>query len=297
MELEAQFDAERRLREIDLLAQDKRLKAEQLENRQLQTRLWALLAACAVLFCALLLLLYRRLRKHNLLLASHNAQLQTQSERDPLTGLSNRRHFQEAMHHLADDGRLSGTVFLIDIDHFKCINDRYGHAAGDAVLVELATRLRKVLREPDLVVRWGGEEFLVVVQSQHADVVAALAQRLLDCIGEQPFTRIDEGHRGLLHQGSTNSTRTRIAVTASIGFTTFPLQPSGLTLNWERAIDLVDVVMYLAKSHGRNRAYGVNSVLARHEDELVRIVPALEGAWNDGRIDMTTLHGPRQVPV
>jgi diguanylate cyclase (GGDEF)-like protein len=214
-------------------------------------------------------------RRTNRLLSTSNARLKVQSERDPLTGLANRRHFQAAMHELADDGKLGGTVYLIDIDHFKNINDRYGHGAGDAVLVEVARRLRETLREHDLIVRWGGEEFLVVVQALGADKVDTLAQRMLSALDRAPV--IVGTHR--------------IAVTGSIGFATFPIGPVPLRVSLERAINLVDTAMYLAKAHGRNRAYGVRILRAGDEAALEAITDSLESASRNGQVTLTLLQG------
>ncbi|MEP7099852.1 MAG: GGDEF domain-containing protein, partial [Burkholderiales bacterium] len=159
--------------------------------------------------------------------------------------------------------------------HFKHINDRHGHGTGDAVLVEVARRLRETLREEDLIVRWGGEEFLVVVQALARDQVDALAQRML----------------GVLDRTPVAAGAQRIAVTASIGFATFPIGPGLLRVSWERAINLVDTAMYLAKAHGRNRAYGVRLLQARDEAQLDEITHSLEAAWRDGQVALTLLQG------
>jgi len=276
LELQEQFDADRRGRALELLTSENAIKSAQLQQRDLQQRLWWLLAATFVLSFAGVLLMARRVRRTNKALAHTNAQLKVQSERDPLTGLANRRFFQAAMKRMSVDGQLAGTVFLLDIDHFKRINDTHGHAAGDAVLVAIAQRLTDVLREPDLVVRWGGEEFLVVVQSLSREQVDALAQRLLDAVGQAPVR----------WQGR------EIAVTGSIGFASFPIQPSGLAVAWEPAINLVDTALYLAKAHGRNRAYGVGLLHAQTVQGLVAITAALETAWRDGQVTLTLLRGP-----
>jgi diguanylate cyclase (GGDEF)-like protein len=273
--MQEQYDADQRTRSLAVLNRENDVKVEQLRRRDLQQRLWWLLAATFVLSFAVVVLLVRRVRQTNRRLASSNELLKVQSERDPLTGLANRRHFQAAMRQLAADGKLSGTVYLIDIDHFKRINDRHGHGAGDTVLVEVARRLRETLREEDLIVRWGGEEFLVVVQALAPDQVDALAQRMLDSLDQTPVTA------GLQ----------RIAVTASIGFATFPIGPASLRVTWERAINLVDTAMYLAKAHGRNRAYGVHLLHARDEDALTEITRSLETAWREGQVTLTQLQG------
>jgi len=276
LEMQEQFDSDRRARELELLQRDAEIKNEQLRAHELTQQLWWLLAACCVLTFAVVVLLMRRVRHTNIQLADSNAQLKVQTEIDPLTGLANRRHFQAAMRQLAADGKLAGTVFLADIDHFKRVNDCWGHATGDAVLVEVARRLRAVLREPDLIVRWGGEEFLVVVRALAPDAVEALAQRMLDAVGATP----------VLHQGRV------IGATVSIGYATFPIEPTLLGVSWERAINLVDTAMYLAKGHGRNRAYGVRMLQAPDESCFDAIVKSLETAWRAGDVALTPLLGP-----
>jgi len=307
VEAQEHFDAQRRAAEIELLNRDNSIKSEQIRAHNLQLGLWASLAACAVLGGALLVLAYQRVRKTNNALAATNAQLKVQSERDPLTGLANRRYFQAAIKALSDEangGRLSGAVYLIDIDHFKRINDQHGHAVGDSVLIEVARRLSTALREDDLVVRWGGEEFLIVVKGDRPEEpepetapddgniarpfvdsralepgsAQALAQRLLDLIGTEPVRHEDQ----IVH------------VTASIGFASFPIEPHGLSLLWERAIDLVDTVMYIAKAHGRNKAYGIARIDAQDEEQLAAIAPRMEAAWAAGQVRLLALQGPAQ---
>ena len=279
LEAQARYEDQQRQREIKLLNQDNSLKAEQIRTRDLQLKLWAEVGGCVLLSGALLALAYRRIRRTNAALAQTNESLRVQSERDPLTGLANRRHFQQAMARMAQgpDG-LRGSLFLIDIDHFKRINDQWGHAAGDTVLVEVARRLRGVLREQDLVVRWGGEEFLILVNSEATEDARQLGQRLLDQIGTQP---VDHGPL-------------RIPISASIGFASFPMAPHGLTLAWERAIDLVDTAMYMAKAHGRNKAYGVAAMQARDLEQLLALGARLESAWHQGQVELVSLLGPAQ---
>lgn len=279
LEAQESFEAERRAKDIELLARDNSLKAEQIRAQDLQLRLWAAVAGCVVVSAVLLGLAYQRIRRTNEALKHSNEHLKLQSERDPLTGLSNRRHFQKAVQRLAPAGGLTATVYLLDIDLFKRINDMHGHAAGDSVLVEVARRLRAALREDDLVVRWGGEEFLIVVPERDAEAARLLAQRLLDIVGQEPVLHGDK----------------RVAVSASIGFASFPLGPHGLALTWERAIDLVDTAMYVAKAHGRNRAYGVQGVGSSNEAELLQLIPRLEAAWQEGRAEVVTLHGPKPL--
>ncbi|MFG6431728.1 sensor domain-containing diguanylate cyclase [Roseateles sp. LYH14W] len=276
LEAQERQDAEQRARDIELLNRDNALKAEEVHQRNLALTLWAALGGCAAVSLGLLYQAFRRVRRTNQALARSNASLKRQSETDTLTGLSNRRHFLSAIGRLSGPQGLSATVLLIDVDHFKRINDSLGHAAGDAVLVELSRRLREAVRDDDLVVRWGGEEFLIVAQAREGVAAPQLARRLLDLAGSAP----------VLHEGR------RIAVTVSIGFVSLPLAPHGLCLPWERAIDLVDTVLYLAKAHGRNKAYGVERLEARDVLAAAELTARLEAAWSDGLVGLTAIAGP-----
>ncbi len=276
LELQEGFDHQNRQRALAMKATERAMAEASLVNRGLAQRLWAVGALAGLLLLAVVAMLLRRMWRSNAALQNTNAQLKVASERDALTGLANRRHFQAVMRQAAEDGALVGSLMLVDLDHFKRINDQHGHAAGDAVLVEVAHRLRAALREQDLTVRWGGEEFLVVVRALPTEEVEGLAERLLQAIGSEP-----------VRHG-----RHRIAVTASIGFATFPLRPHLQPLGWERAIDLVDTAMYLAKAHGRNRAYGVRALHADDDATTRPQAATLESAWRAGRADLTQHAGP-----
>ncbi|WP_173125833.1 diguanylate cyclase [Pseudaquabacterium terrae] len=289
LELQEGFDNERRLRELELLQRENHLKQAQLVGAQLQQRVWLAAGAAGALLLVLAGVLLLRLRRTGHLLIEGNALLQTQSERDPLTNLANRRFLQRVMQPDADSAPppFEGSLLLIDLDHFKRINDRHGHAAGDSVLIEVARRLRATLRDEDLVVRWGGEEFLVVARALTQDQVQALAQRLLTAIGGAPVL--------LAPAAAGADAAPSVAISASIGYACFPTEPTKLAVNWEHALDLVDTALYLAKAHGRNLAYGVRLLHARDETELVQISRGLEEAWTDGRVKLTPLRGPSQA--
>jgi diguanylate cyclase (GGDEF)-like protein len=278
LELQESFEADRRQLALSKLQTENALKEAQLLGRDLQQRLWAVSLTAGVLLLAVLAVPLRRMRRSNAALKNTNALLEVAGGHDPLTGLANRRHFQAVMER-EGAGAFEGSLLLLDVDHFKRINDVYGHVAGDAVLVELAARLRRALRLEDLTVRWGGEEFLIVVRALPPEQVEALAQRLLATVGNEPVRHGQE----------------TIAVTASIGFATFPLRPARLPQPWASAIDLVDTAMYLAKAHGRNRAYGVRSLAAEEGAAAGRQAGALESAWRAGRAELMHLPGP--VPL
>ncbi|WP_443069418.1 diguanylate cyclase [Sulfitobacter sp. HI0040] len=118
---------------------------------------------------------------------------------DPLTGLHNRRYAMPHLQRIADHARATArpfAVMLADLDHFKRVNDRHGHAAGDAVLAETATRLRSNLRAMDMVARIGGEEFMIVMPGSTLKEASAAALRLCNDISGTPFRgrRIGQQH-------------------------------------------------------------------------------------------------------
>lgn len=162
--------------------------------------------------------------------------------RDPLTGLHNRRYAMSQLQALArqsDMRRSPFAVMLVDLDRFKSVNDRHGHAAGDAVLVEVARRLAASLRAEDLLARVGGEEFLVALPEAGLEEAQRVAARLCDAVKEQPV-QMPSGQW--------------LAITASIGVTVsgpgeVGLAPDGL----QRVIDRADVALMGAKNAGRNQ--------------------------------------------
>lgn len=161
-----------------------------------------------------------------------NAELQKLATTDPLTGVWNRRHFEDAVQREITRSQRYGeplSLLLFDIDHFKAINDRCGHLTGDRVLVELARRVRTDLRSEDWLARWGGEEFVVLMPHCRASEGLKLAQKLRLLVAERCFDEVG-------------------AVTISVG---------AAELQRHEALDLwfkrVDEALYRAKDEGRNR--------------------------------------------
>ena len=188
VEIQEKYESDKRKREIALLNSENALKSEALKTQELQQRIWWLLAAVFAVSFAIVVALHRRLRVTNRLLAQKNSELSVRSSRDPLTALYNRRYFQDFMRddrarperrRHRDSETATRALLLIDIDRFKDINDRHGHAAGDAVLVVVARRLRDSLRETDMIVRWGGEEFLVFIPATTNERLDEIAMRVM----------------------------------------------------------------------------------------------------------------------
>ena len=265
--LRLRYDRDAQQRDIDLKARDNAIQAAELRNRDLAAQLWTLAAAAIGLGALMLGVLLHRMRGSRIALERSQARLKAQSELDPLTGAANRRHGQARLQAASGGGAWRGALLLVDVDHFKRINDTHGHAAGDAVLVEVARRLHGALRSSDLLVRWGGEEFLVHAPDAQGEVLDALAKRLMRCIGQAPIA---------LPGGGT------IAITTSVGYGAFPLADRGPAVGWERALNLVDMALYLAKSQGRHRAVGV--VALADDEALVSAEQDFARAWHDGRM-------------
>lgn len=281
-ELQTRNDADARQRDIELLGRDNALKTAALANRDLLQRLWWLLAAVMGLAIVLVTILYRRVREtHQKLEASH-LQLQAQSERDPLTNLANRRHFQAVMTTLCAEGGFEGALLLVDIDHFKHVNDVHGHAAGDEVLVEVAKRLNDAVRADDLVVRWGGEEFLILAPRAANEQAEQMAARVLRILGQTPIV-----------VGAATQAHS-LRVTASIGYGRFPLPPYGTEVPWEQAVNLADMALYTAKNQGRNRAVGIVSSSAATAEALRSVEADFDHARHEGRVTLLQTQGPEQ---
>ena len=281
LELQQKYDTEKKQRQIETLRQENRVKGAELDNRRLQQRVWWLLAVVSALVAAIVGLLYRKVRNANAQLEVKNEELKQQSSLDPLTLLYNRRHFQDFMRgHTPVERRVSGddtvgALFLLDVDHFKNVNDTYGHAAGDAVLRMIAENLRVALRETDMIVRWGGEEFLAFLPAVSRSSIDDVARRILYSISSQSME----------YQGTV------IPVNVSVGFAPFPLVPGGTPLSWERSVNLVDMTLYLAKAHGRNRAYGVRGFANFERTTMESIEQDLERAWRNGFVELSVVLG------
>ncbi|HEY8877699.1 MAG TPA: GGDEF domain-containing protein [Roseateles sp.] len=281
-ELGRKYDSAAKQRDLDLLARDGQLKDQQLANQQLAQKVGFAVGALLLLSVALIGVTLVRMRRAQARLTANQSLLRAQSERDPLTDLSNRRHFLAVMDQGAREAKgegFSGALMMIDIDHFKNVNDWHGHAAGDTVIVEVARRIKAAVRDTDLVVRWGGEEFLVFAPELPGNDLALMAERILRSIGSQP---IETGEGPL-------------RVTASIGFGSFPLggaAGAGLRLHWEQAVNWADMVLYKAKAEGRNRGVGISAVEATDTHALAAMLQDFDAACINGQVKLRQLPGP-----
>ena len=166
---------------------------------------------------------------------------------DTLTGLPNRRLLDDRLRQavfLAQRRDTRVAVMVVDLDHFKQVNDTAGHAAGDQVLRETAQRLRAAMRTSDLLFRWGGEEFLIMARGAAGLPRNEIANRIVRMMSQAPF---DIG------------TGTPLSKTCSVGFATYPFYSEApATVPMDTIIELADLALYRAKKTGRNRAVGVS---------------------------------------
>ncbi len=196
----------------------------------------AIVAALAAITIALLLTLifslFGRLRKQ---LSQARRLLQILATIDPLTGAYNRRQVQ---HHFANElnrhvrGQHPLSCIMVDIDHFKAVNDTYGHKIGDDVLRKVTSRIASLLRAYDVVGRYGGEEFLVILPETGSQEAAAIAERLRESVAQTAKANGDQGR----------------PVTISLGVAT---DHPGDTI--DTMTQRADSALYRAKNNGRNR--------------------------------------------
>jgi diguanylate cyclase (GGDEF)-like protein len=199
------------------------------------------------------------LRWHSLELQRKNLELQEISFTDALTGVWNRRYLEEIL--AAESGqvlrnyeRARGSdirkldhrdliFIMVDMDFFKEVNDLHGHPAGDRLLQRVAERLMRVVRRSDVLVRWGGEEFLIMSRSADPGGTAAFCERILNTMSSEAF---DLGHG------------VKVRKTCSVGWAPFPWSRGAYeAVCAEEIIELADTALYRAKAAGRNQGVGI----------------------------------------
>jgi diguanylate cyclase (GGDEF)-like protein len=193
----------------------------------------------------------RRLLETNQQLKQLNDEFKLLSITDPLTGLFNRRHFDELMETEVGLSNRHGdpnSILLIDIDHFKAINDTYGHYVGDAVLKALTNTLQANLRRTDAICRIGGEEFAVLCKRADAEGAMEIAEKLRAIIETTPMIPEDDDE---------------LLITVSIGVASVPSQAKDTTP--KQLFQDVDKALYYSKNNGRNRVTHIDQL--HHENE------------------------------
>jgi diguanylate cyclase (GGDEF)-like protein len=237
-QLRVQFENDQEKQKIVLLEKDKKLAEERLNSQTRTTQLVAIAGLTGLVtafFLGYALLSHRR----------HRAELIRLAERDELTGLLNRRAIvRKAVEYLTRAREAKGTLIigLIDLDHFKSVNDRFGHAVGDQLLQRFAAALRTALHTREMFGRYGGEEFLVLFPDTNIDQARQAAERLRHALREQRMRVDDED----------------VSVTMSLGLAGYE---SGDVL-FDQVARRADIALYVAKTQGRDRVEVFNP--ARH---------------------------------
>jgi diguanylate cyclase (GGDEF)-like protein len=237
-QLRVQFENDQEKQKIVLLEKDKKLAEERLNSQTRTTQLVAIAGLAGLItafFLGYALLSHRR----------HRAELIRLAERDELTGLLNRRAIvRKAVEFLsrAREGKGTLIIGLIDLDHFKSINDRFGHAVGDQLLQRFAAALRTSLHTREVFGRYGGEEFLVLFPDSTMDQARQASERLRTGLRDQRL-RVDDQD---------------VTVTISLGLASYE---SGDVL-FDQIARRADIALYVAKTQGRDRCEIFNP--ARH---------------------------------
>ena len=224
--------------EIRILRQDKEIRNLQLGRQRILISSMIGLLTLLALLALLALVGYRAKRRANRDLESLNHRLDELSRHDPLTGLSNRRDMMEKLELFkarADRDGSPLTVLMIDMDHFKSINDNQGHELGDRVLQEVARILQGRIRSQDLVARWGGEEFLIALADTNRSGALKAAEQLRDAVEKS-------GRSGFSPENP---------VTITLGVAQY--QPGE---DLQSLITRADDRLYVGKREGRNRVAG-----------------------------------------
>jgi diguanylate cyclase (GGDEF)-like protein len=200
----------------------------------------------------------KSLRWHSSELQRKNLELQQISYTDPLTGVWNRRFLEETLqsdagqvlrNYQRNDSSAGSTgdhrdliFIMVDIDFFKSVNDEHGHAVGDELLKMVAARLSRIMRKSDVLVRWGGEEFMIMSRSADRAGTAVFCSRILDMMALEPF---ELSNSISLHK------------TCSIGWAPYPWSEQAYeAIVAEDVIELADIALYRAKALGRNQCVG-----------------------------------------
>ncbi|MGI5307961.1 diguanylate cyclase [Rheinheimera sp. WS51] len=253
--------------ELSRLQQESRLKGELIEKEKAltaaeqgkiasQKQLTIAVAAGFLLLILLVLLQLRQKQK----LADQFARM---SLFDSLTGLHNRHYLEQNIQReinfvkRSKDGNKYNpiAIYLFDIDHFKKVNDTYGHDVGDKVLKEFARRVNQSIRETDLFIRWGGEEFLLVARLFDTEDYHQIAQRICHAINQSEFA---------IEQGLS------LRVTCTIGGVIYPNSPKQrLDIQWPDLIKLADNALYMGKRQQRNCWVCIDEILQPQSFPLV----------------------------
>ena len=242
-EIQTKYETEKKEQQIILLEKDNTIAGLQLK-RQRALLLYSVIGIIIILvFLFILSKLCRQKVKTSKALAVANGQLEELSRTDPLTKLWNRRYMHEIIER--EESRVERefkpfSFILMDIDHFKNVNDTYGHECGDYVISTIAVILRSAVRKQDSVCRWGGEEFLLFLPATSLKGAAKIAETIRRKIEDYPF----------VYQSTT------LSITVTLGVSEY-----NQSVSVDACIKLADDALYTGKESGRNRVVSMKKDL------------------------------------
>ncbi len=233
-------------------------------------------------------------------IAEKSRELAHLSITDPLTGLKNRRYLEETikedmsviqreLHDMRSgkknfDGKATSLgIFMLDVDHFKKVNDIHGHEAGDTVIVEIASQLQSMMRQSDTIARWGGEEFLIITRQSGPGDALQLAERIRQHIEKTVFSIAAEN---------------KIRKTISIGYAQYPFLIAGQEkFSWQQVVALADNALYLAKHNGRNLVVGIQPGLNPFPGSGQELLSDLATAIKNKHLEVFSPKRNLKIPV
>lgn len=264
---------ESRLRN-ELLEKEIALKTAEQEKKEGQVRF--MIAASLVLLLLVLITIIRLNQKRRMA-----EQFEQLSVMDVLTGLKNRRFLEQNIgremsyikrSQASQNGHALG-VYLLDIDHFKDVNDTYGHEVGDQILIEFTRRINETIRDTDLFVRWGGEEFLLVARLENADGLHLLAERIIESVKQAPYS-VGNG--------------LSIDITCTVGSVVYPcVENPEKHISWNKLVQLADLALYYGKQKQRDCWVCIEKI-SNYESRNIVLEQGFEESLRQGLLTFST---------
>lgn len=238
-EIHESYETKLKNKQIALLKINNDLQSAKLNEKELSNKLLTLVSVFSFFVLLVIIRRYASIWKYKNKLEKSNMTLLNKSLIDPLTKLGNRRaltDYIKAFDTKPSKEEVGHCIVIIDIDHFKQVNDTYGHSVGDKVLIEVAKLLSTQIRENDILVRWGGEEFILVIENEREVNVFSMVDRIIQTISNEAI----------------KTTFGDLNITISAGETT--VLTSNLNSDkWPAILNSIDSALYTAKENGRNQ--------------------------------------------
>lgn len=239
LKLQESYEAKLKEKQITLLSTKNDLQTVKIKQKELNNRLLALASSIVFVLLIFFIRRYILVNKQKMVLEKSNTKLFNTSLIDPLTKIANRRALNEHIKKFDNEDyktEIHHCITIIDIDHFKQVNDTYGHSVGDEVIVIIVDRLKTQIRQNDMLARWGGEEFILLIENPENTDGYLIINRIIKTISSTPV----KTSVGNLH------------ITISAGATSVSADKVNSDL-WPKLLHSIDIALYKAKESGRNQ--------------------------------------------